>query len=167
MKDLDEEDIHTAFSDEALLKVLDEIEELKKQIEEYSNYKRSWNRFLKLKIKQLTEEDFLILHKYNFIPIAELPKPPYEIPPVIMMILDDMIGNKDCFKRGNCAISNLTIKHRHLGINLIYTTQNPKSIPDIIRNNIVLDTGHGSGCSCIHAGRVSSIYCDCNRAGDA
>ena len=31
----------------------------------------------------------------------------------------------------------------------------------------LLDTGHGSGCSCIHAGRVASIYCDCNRAGDA
>ena len=49
-----------------------------------------------------------------------------------------MIGNKDCFKKGNSAISNLTIKHRHLGINLIYTTQNPKSIPNIIRNNIDL-----------------------------
>ena len=49
-----------------------------------------------------------------------------------------MIGNKDCFKRGNCAISNLTIKHRHLGINLLYTSQNPKSIPNIIRNNIDL-----------------------------
>ena len=31
----------------------------------------------------------------------------------------------------------------------------------------VLDTGHGSGCSCIHAGRVASIYCDSNRAGNA
>ncbi len=30
----------------------------------------------------------------------------------------------------------MTIKHRYLGINLIFTTQNPKSIPNIIRNNI-------------------------------
>ena len=36
----------------------------------------------------------------------------------------------------NSLISNLTIKHRHLGINLIFTSQNPKSIPNIIRNNI-------------------------------
>ena len=138
LKDLDERDIHTSYSDDDLLRVLDEIEELKKEIEDYSNYKKSWNRFLKLKISQLTEDDFLILHKYNFVPIEEIPKPPYENPPVIMMILDDMIGNKDCFKKGNSAISNLTIKHRHLGINLIYTTQNPKSIPNIIRNNIDL-----------------------------
>jgi hypothetical protein len=37
---------------------------------------------------------------------------------------------------GNCTISNITIKHRHLGINIICTSQNPKSIPNIIRNNI-------------------------------
>ncbi len=32
--------------------------------------------------------------------------------------------------------SNITIKHRHLGVNLVFTSQNPKSIPNIIRNNI-------------------------------
>ena len=70
---------------------------------------------LKLKTSQLTEEDFLILYKYIFVPIKEIPKPSYENLPVIMMILDHMIGNKDCFKRANCAISNFTNKHRHLG----------------------------------------------------
>jgi hypothetical protein len=55
-----------------------------------------------------------------------------------MMIFDDCIGNKDCFRKGNCAFSNLTINHRHLGIDLIYTSQNPKSIPNIIRNNMDL-----------------------------
>jgi hypothetical protein len=53
-----------------------------------------------------------------------------------LLILDDLIGNNECFKKGNCTISNLTIKHRHLGINIIYTSQNPKSIPNIIRNNV-------------------------------
>ena len=76
--------------------------------------------------------------KFNMEDPKNIPKPKYENPPVIMMILDDCIGNKDCFRKGNCAISNLTIKHRHLGINLIYTSQNPKSIPNIIRNNIDL-----------------------------
>ncbi len=60
----------------------------------------------------------------------------YIYPPVIVLILDDLIGGNDCFKRGNCTISNLTIKHRHLGINTIFTSQNPKSIPNIIRNNV-------------------------------
>jgi hypothetical protein len=138
LKDLDESNIYLQYTDEKLLEVLKEIEELKETIEEYSEYKKSWKRFLKLKISQLTEEDFLILHKFNFVPIENIPKPPYENPPVIMMILDDCIGDKNCFKKGNSAISNLTIKHRHLNINLIYTSQNPKSIPNIIRNNIDL-----------------------------
>ena len=47
-----------------------------------------------------------------------------------------MKGTNDCFKRGNCLISNITVRHRHLGINLIFTTQNPQSINNIIRNNI-------------------------------
>ncbi len=54
------------------------------------------------------------------------------------MILDDLIGNNDVFKRNNSLIGNITIKNRHLGTNLIFTTQNPKSIPNIIRNNIDL-----------------------------
>ena len=65
-----------------------------------------------------------------------LPKPRFKHPPIIFIILDDLIGNNECFKKGNCTISNLTIKHRHLGINIIYTSQNPKSIPNIIRNNV-------------------------------
>jgi hypothetical protein len=44
------------------------------------------------------------------------------------MILDDLIGSNECFRKDNSLISNLTRKHRHLGINLIFTTQNPKSI---------------------------------------
>jgi hypothetical protein len=51
-----------------------------------------------------------------------LPKPRYKFPLVIFIILDDLIGNNECFKRGNCTISNLTIKHRHLGINIIFTS---------------------------------------------
>ena len=47
-----------------------------------------------------------------------------------------MIGSNECFKKGNCVIANICIKHRHLGINLIFTSQNPRSINNIIRNNI-------------------------------
>ena len=54
------------------------------------------------------------------------------------MVLDDLIGNNDVFKRNNSLIGNITVKHRHLGINLIFTSQNPKSIPNIVRNNIDL-----------------------------
>jgi zona occludens toxin (predicted ATPase) len=49
-----------------------------------------------------------------------------------------MFQHFSSFKRNNSLIGNITIRHRHLGINLIFTTQNPKSIPNIIRNNIDL-----------------------------
>ncbi len=38
-----------------------------------------------------------------------LPKPRYKYPPVIFISLDDLTGNNECFKRGICTISNLTI----------------------------------------------------------
>jgi hypothetical protein len=89
-------------------------------------------------IEKLDDEEVLLLSKWGhgFNDPEMLPKPRYKFPPIIFLILDDLIGNNECFKRGNCTISNITIKHRHLGINIIYTSQNPKSIPNIIRNNV-------------------------------
>ncbi len=55
--------------------------------------------------------------------------------PCIFIILDDLIGDNKVFKRQS-LINNITIQHRHLGVNLVFTSQNPKSIPNIIRNNI-------------------------------
>ena len=49
--------------------------------------------------------------------------------------MDDLIGDNKVFKRES-LINNITIKHRHLGVNLVFTSQNPRSIPNIIRNNI-------------------------------
>ena len=46
-----------------------------------------------------------------------------------------VIGDNKVFKQQS-LIDNITIKHRHLGVNLVFTSQNPKSIPNIIRNNI-------------------------------
>ena len=89
-------------------------------------------------INSLLPDELLILSKYDFTEPKYIPKPKYNHPPIIFMILDDLIGNNDVFKRNNSLIGNITIKHRHLGINLIFTTQNPKSKPNIIRNNIDL-----------------------------
>ena len=139
LKDLDEDDIHTEYSDTLLNQILDDIKAEKEEIEERVKYIKTYNKFLKSKtLKNLKEEELLLLFQYDYASPEELPKLKYDFPPAVFLILDDMIGNNDCFKKGNCTISNLTIKHRHLGINLIYTTQNPKSIPNIIRANIDL-----------------------------
>ncbi len=137
IKTLTEEDIILNYSDDKLLDKIEEISEEKKQIEEFNLYCKLFKKFMKTEdIGNLEDDEVLLLNKYGFTEPEYLPQPKYKYPPIIFLILDDLIGNNDCFKRGNCTISNLTIKHRHLGINILYTSQNPKSIPNIIRNNI-------------------------------
>lgn len=139
LKYLDEDDIYTDYNDEVLNNILDDIKAEKEEIEERHKYIKAYHSFIKAKsMRSVKDDDLILLNKMDFINPDDLPKLKYENPPVIFLILDDMIGSNNCFKKGNCLISNLTIKHRHLGINLIYTTQNPKSIPNIIRANIDL-----------------------------
>lgn len=139
LRDLDEDDIFTEYNDDILQMILDDIKREKDEILEREEYIRIYNKLLKSKsLTKMNDEELMILEKYDYTSPDELPKLKYNHPPVIFMILDDMIGSNNCFKRGNCLISNLTIKHRHLGINLLFTTQNPKSIPNIIRANIDL-----------------------------
>ena len=137
LKSLSEDDIILNYSDDLLLDKIEEIANDKQEIEIYNDYVKSYNKFLKTEdTTKLDDEELLLLNKYGFNDPKELKQPKYKYPPVIFLILDDLIGSNDCFKRGNCTISNLTIKHRHLGINMIFTSQNPKSIPNIIRNNV-------------------------------
>ena len=138
LKYLDEEDIIQSYSEQALHLKLASIEKDKDDIINYKAYAKAWKRFNSIDedMSLLTPEELVILSKYDFAPLEYRPQPKYNHPPVVFLILDDLIGDNTCFKRGNCLIANLTIKHRHLGINIIYTTQNPKSINNIIRNNV-------------------------------
>jgi hypothetical protein len=138
LKNLEENDIILNYTDHELESKLEEIKQDKEDIINYKLYLKAWKRFILIDedISRLTEEDLLILNKFDFNDPEYITKPKYNFPPVIFMILDDLIGSNDCFKKGNAFISNTVIKHRHLGINLIFTSQNPKSIPNIIRNNI-------------------------------
>jgi hypothetical protein len=58
----------------------------------------------------------MAVSKRGFNDPETLQKPRFNFPPVIFLTLDDLIGNNECFKKGNCTISNIMIKHRHLGI---------------------------------------------------
>jgi predicted house-cleaning noncanonical NTP pyrophosphatase (MazG superfamily) len=137
LNSLDDDDIILQYSDDQLNDKIMEIQQDKEDIEDYKAYLKAWKRFMQVQeVERLSNEDIMTLSKFHFMDPKAIPKPKYKYPPVIFMILDDLIGSNDCFKKGNSLISNLTIKHRHLGINLIFTTQNPKSIPNIIRNNI-------------------------------
>ena len=138
LKNLDEDDIILQYSDDILLDKIESIKQDKEDIENYRYYLKVWKKYMRIdeNINLLLPDELLILSKYDFMEPKDIPKPKYNHPPVVFMILDDLIGNNDVFKRNNSLIGNITIKHRHLGINLIFTSQNPKSIPNIIRNNI-------------------------------
>jgi hypothetical protein len=81
-------------------------------------------------INLIDPEYLILLHEYDFEHYDNIPKPKCKHPPIVFIILDNKV-----FKQQS-LINNITIKHRHLGVNLVFTSQNPKSIPNIIRNNI-------------------------------
>jgi hypothetical protein len=137
LKSLDfQNDVILNYSDTKLMEKLNEIEKDKEDIEDYKKYVRAYKMFEKNDNINLIDPEYLVLlHEHDFEHYNNIPKPKYNHPPIIFMILDDLIGDNKVFKQQS-LINNITIKHRHLGVNLVFTSQNPKSIPNIIRNNI-------------------------------
>ena len=119
LKGLDENDILLEYSDDILHSKIDSIEKDKQDTEDYSKYLKAWKKYMQTdeEMSLLNHDELLILSKFDFTDPEYIYKPRYKYPPVIFMILDDMIGTNDCFKKGKCLIANITIKHRHLGIN--------------------------------------------------
>ena len=76
-----------------------------------------------------------MLPEHDFEYYNNVLKPKYRHPPIVFIILDDLIGDNKVFKQQS-LINNKLIKHSHLGVNFVFTSQNPKSIPNKIRNNI-------------------------------
>jgi len=137
LKSLDfDNDVIEDYTDNKLIGKLNEIEKDKEDIEDYNKYVKAYKIFEKNENINLIDPEYLILlHQYDFEHYNNIPKPKYKHPPIVFIILDDLIGDNKVFKRQS-LINNITIKHRHLGVNLVFTSQNPKSIPNIIRNNI-------------------------------
>jgi hypothetical protein len=131
---LDKNDIYTEYTDAILQEVLDEIEQVKDDIEERNEYIKAYKKALKY--KNIDDETLEILEKHDFLSPDELPKLRYNYPPANFIIFDDMISDPNVFKKnGSDLVSKLTIKHRHKQISLIYTTQYLKSIGPVIRKN--------------------------------
>ena len=137
LKSLDfENDVIENYTDTKLIEKINEIEKDKEDIEDYNKYVKAYKIFEKNENLNLIDPEYLILlYEYDFEHYNNIPQPKYKHPPIVFIILDDLIGDNKVFKRES-LINNITIKHRHLGVNLVFTSQNPRSIPNIIRNNI-------------------------------
>jgi hypothetical protein len=129
------DDIHLEYTDELLLEILDDIKAKQASYDEFIAYKKVYNKFAKVKsVDKLETEELEILEQHDFMsPVDAFG----DIKPIITWIIfDDLIGMGAFNKKAKSAISNLTIKHRHLKTNLIFTTQSFKQIPPVIRTNI-------------------------------
>lgn len=135
LKSLDKNDIHLEYSDELLQGVLDDIKAKADDYQDYLDYETIYDKFKKVKSeKKLKDEELEMLYAYDF-------QSPIEVfgdikPQVNFIIFDDLIGTGSFNRKSKNLITNLTIKHRHLKTNLIFTTQGYSQIPPIIRNNI-------------------------------
>lgn len=136
LKNLDDSDIHGTYSDGLLGEILDDIAHEKK---ETANYQRKIKLWMKLskneKIDSFEHSDLVDLEMNDY----EKPEPPrFPNGVVNFLILDDLIGSSAFKTTGKSALTNLILKNRHLGINILCMTQNLKAIPKSIRTNTSL-----------------------------
>lgn len=132
LKSLDQEkDVYLDYSDELILNIIDDIKAKQVLYDSYLNYKKIYDKFNKIKdVSKLNDEELDILESNDFM------KPDNIKPVITWLIFDDLIGMGAFNKKAKSVLTNLTIKHRHLKTNLIFTTQSFKQIPPVIRNNI-------------------------------
>jgi hypothetical protein len=130
-----DEDVHTEYTDEMFLKILDDIKAKATLYDEYIRYKKVYDKFMKYKnIEKLDYDELDLLNEHDYMTPDEVYG---EIKPAInWIIMDDLIGSGAFNKKAKSVISNTIIKHRHLRCNLVFTTQAFKSIPPVIRTNI-------------------------------
>ena len=126
-----DKDVHLDYTDELILKILDDIKIKHDEYDKILIYKKVYDKFNKIKdITKLSDEELQLLEENDFM------KPYFIRPKITWIIFDDLIGLGAFNKKAKSVISNLTIKHRHLKTNLIFTTQSYRQLPPVIRNNI-------------------------------
>jgi hypothetical protein len=138
LKYLDEDDIINDYTDEKLLEIIEEIKEERKKVKEYRAYVSAYKRYEKMseaELRRCTDWDFLgLLMAYDYQDYREMEKPDQY---VYNIILDDCLANREAFsaKKAN-TLTKAILNSRHIGINVLIASQNLKSIPKIIRNNV-------------------------------
>ena len=84
---------------------------------------------------ELDQEELIQLELMHYEPPEE-PRFPNGV--VNFLILDDLVGSAAYKSTGKSALTNLVLRNRHMGINILMMTQNLKSVPKSIRSNTSL-----------------------------
>lgn len=142
LKHLDEKDIITNYSDDKLVNVIEDIKEENEQTKEYQRKLALYKKFLKHSKKTpeklaliFTPEEIMDLEMMDW---QEPEKPTYPNGCVVFMVFDDLIGSNAFKSVGRSALTNLVLKNRHLGVNILIATQSMRGIPKNIRLNTSL-----------------------------
>lgn len=136
LKNLHDNDIITSYSDSKLVDVIDDVKLNKQETIDYQRKMKLYHKFLRVKrIDELTPDELFELEVMNFEPPEE-PKYPHGC--VTFFVLDDLVGSAAFKSTGKSALTNLVLRNRHLGINIMIATQNLKAVPKSIRTNTSL-----------------------------
>lgn len=142
LKCLNDDDIITNYSDDKLVSVIADIKQQNDKTKDYQEKLALYRKFVKHSKKKpehlakvFTPDELMLLEQMEYEPPT---KPLYPNGCVVFMVLDDLIGSSAFKSTGKSALTNLVLKNRHLGVNILIATQSLKSIPKPIRLNTSL-----------------------------
>ena len=138
LKSLDEDDKHNNYTDQILIDILDNIADVKRESEDYNNYKKLWIRYNKMSEKQINQldlEELTLLEKHDYEDWRNITKPKYPVPPVNIIIMDDLLGSDAFSRKSKSIFQNALIKSRHLGVSFCILVQSLKAVPKPVRLN--------------------------------
>jgi hypothetical protein len=133
-----ENDSHDDYSDELLLKIIEDVKLKKQEHDDYMEYVKFYKIFEKTpnyKLEKLFDENpdmFLKLEENDFAHYKDIE---HQTPKVTIILLDDLLGTGSFSTKHKSALTNALIKNRHLGICFAILSQSLKSIPKNIRLN--------------------------------
>lgn len=136
LRHLHDEDIHESYSDDKLVTVIEDIKKERDETEKYQEDLAVWKKFLRArKDSDLTPEEYVTLERLDY----QAPdKPKYPNGVVNHMIFDDLIASPAFKSTGKSALTNLVLRNRHLGTNILIAAQSLKSVPKAMRLNTSL-----------------------------
>ena len=141
LKFLDDDDIYESYSDTVLQKIIDDIDETKKETDDYNAYKKAYSNFLKYgeeKIDKLKDDELIILSRFDFEEPDVIFDPKYKNPVINLIVMDDLLGSDAFSKRNQSLFKYYFIRNRHRKICFFILSQSLKSIPKDLRLNCSL-----------------------------
>ena len=136
-----ENDVYEEYDDTILLSIIEDIKDVKKECEDFKEYRDFYKIFEKTPEEKLNKlydknpEAFMKLEQHDFAHYNDIPQPKYKNPAVNIVILDDLMSQGAFSNKAKSALTNAYIKNRHLRICFAVLVQSLKSVPKNMKLN--------------------------------